>query len=452
MENTAEVLMKERKILNGFSKKSKKEKLEIVAGFFDYPDAYAEELKTYWHRDIQKQKLFEEFSENIISNYFLPYSVVPNFIINNKVYFIPMVTEESSVVAAAANSAKFWADKGGFVARILSENKIGQVHFIWRGDKQKLKKHMPQMRHQLIKGSSYLTTNMEKRGGGIFDIELVDMTDKLKDYFQLKATFKTADAMGANFINSCLEQFSVDFKKHLYENDDFEGQEKECEVVMSILSNYTPDCLVECYVETDVQNFRHMDDHMTALEFVKKFEKAVRIAQVDPHRATTHNKGIYNGIDAVAIASGNDFRSIEACGHTFAARSGQYSSLTDISINNDVFRYILKVPLSMGTIGGLTGLHPLAKRSLELLDHPASGELASITAAVGLANNFGALRSLVTKGIQIGHMKMHLLNILNQLDATDEEKKAAVEYYKNHKVSFSNVKKFLVTERGHRKN
>ncbi len=388
--------MKKKEILFGFSKRTKKEKLETVASYFNNPDEYREELKTYWHKDLKKQKLFEEFSENIITNYFLPYSVVPNFIIDGNIYFVPMVTEESSVVAAAANSAKFWSNKGGFQTSIISTIKVGQVHFNWKGNTEKLRSIMPELKSYLIRNTRHITENMDERGGGIADIELVDMTDKMEDYYQLKASFETKDAMGANFINSCLENFAVELKRFMANGPAFVGDEKKCKIIMSILSNYTPNCLIECYVECDIDMFSSIDDELTALEFVTKFEKAVRIAQIDTHRATTHNKGIYNGIDAVAIATGNDFRSIEACGHTYASRNGQYKSLTDVTINNNIFRYSLTVPLAMGTVGGLTSLHPMAKRSLELLGYPNALELTKITAAAGLANNFGAVKSLIT--------------------------------------------------------
>ncbi|MFP4370261.1 MAG: hydroxymethylglutaryl-CoA reductase, partial [Candidatus Kapaibacterium sp.] len=167
------------------------------------------------------------------------------------------------------------------------------------------------------------------------------------------------------------------------------------------------------------------------------------IAHIDVNRATTHNKGIFNGIDSVAIATGNDFRAIEASGHTYAARSGKYRSLTEVSLENGRFRYSLELPLALGTVGGLTSLHPLAKRSMEILGRPDAEELMKIAAVVGLANNFGAIKSLITKGIQTGHMKMHLMNILNYFGATIEEKKKAFEYFKNNKVSFANGSSFI---------
>lgn len=442
--NFAKILeMNNNQIISGFSKMNKNAKIELVASRFANPDDIVEELKSYWHENPQLQKLIDEFSENTITNFYFPLGIAPNFNINGKMFLVPMVIEESSVVAAASNGAKYWAPKGGFRAEVISTTKVGQVHFIWKGEIEKLQALFPQLKHELISGTKHLTENMENRGGGILDIELVDMTDKLEDYYQLKASFDTRDAMGANFINSCLEEFALILKEHFAENQYYTGSEKECQVIMSILSNYTPECLVKTEVECDINCLVHAGEIDDPEHFAWKFEKAVRIAQIDPHRATTHNKGIFNGIDAVALATGNDFRAIEAGGHTYAARDGKYRSLTDVDISNGKFRYSLTVPLSLGTVGGLTALHPMAKFSLNLLGNPSAEELMMIAASVGLANNFGALKSLVTKGIQVGHMKMHLLNILNSMDATAKEKALAVEYFSKHKVSHNSVKKFL---------
>lgn len=435
--------MMKNSIISGFSKMNKNAKIELVAHRFGNPDQIVEELKSYWHEDPAIQKLFDEFSENTISNFYFPLGIAPNFNINGKMYLVPMVIEESSVVAAASNSAKYWAPKGGFRSEVISTTKVGQVHFIWKGEVEKLQALFPSLRNELISGTKHITENMEKRGGGILDIELVDMTDQLDDYFQLKAKFDTRDAMGANFINSCLEEFALILKEHFAENEYYSGQEKECQVIMSILSNYTPECLVKTEVECDINCLRNAGDIDDPEHFAWKFEKAIRIAQIDPHRATTHNKGIFNGIDSVALATGNDFRAIEAGGHTYAARDGKYRSLTDIDVSNGRFRYTLTIPIALGTIGGLTSLHPLAKFSLQLLGNPSAEELMMIAASVGLANNFGAVKSLVTKGIQVGHMKMHLLNILNSFNATDKEKVLAVEHFSQHKVSHNSVNKFL---------
>nr|HQU41084.1 hypothetical protein [Chitinophagales bacterium] len=180
----------------------------------------------------------------------------------------------------------------------------------------------------------------------------------------------------------------------------------------------------------------------------KKFRTAVNIANVDVSRATTHNKGIFNGVDAVVLATGNDFRAIEACGHAYAARDGQYRSLSKVSIIDGIFRFEIELPLAVGTVGGLTRLHPLSKRSLEMLGNPGAKELMKIMASVGLAQNFAAVKALVTSGIQKGHMKMHLTNILRHFNATDLEIENALQYFADKTVSFSGVREYLVKVRG----
>ncbi len=435
--------MQKQQIRKGFSKLNKEQKIHLTTSYFENPAKAAAELKSFWHNDPDIQKKLDEFAENTISNFFFPYGIAPNFVINGNMYLVPMVIEESSVIAAASNAAKFWSERGGFHAEVLSMTKIGQVHFIWEGEAGKLRSAMPEIREKLIMETDHITENMRKRGGGILDIELIDMSDEIDNYFQLKASFETIDSMGANFINSCLEEFGLQLKRFLKEDKRFKGKEEDCEIVMAILSNYTPECLVKTWIECDIDEFDEMDRNMDAQQFARKFELAVRIAQADEYRATTHNKGVMNGIDAVVLATGNDFRAIEACAHTFAARDGKYTSLTDISIENGKFRYELTVPLAMGTVGGLTSLHPLAKFSLELLNNPGAEQLMMIAAAAGLANNFSAVKSLTTKGIQVGHMKMHLYNILNHIGVTRTEKEKAVDYFKDKKVSFSNVKEMV---------
>lgn len=433
--------------LEGFSKLSKAEKLRLVCSQFSDPETAESEFRSFWHTDAQVQKQLDEFSENTLTNFFFPYGVVPNVVINDRLYTVPMVIEESSVVAAAAKSAKFWSTRGGFRARVLGMEKIGQVHFIWHGPKEKIYHHFEELKKQFVAGTRHITANMEKRGGGILNIELVDMTAYEPGYYQVKATFDTRDSMGANFINSCLEEFAQILKDYFEETEGFEGEERKVTVIMSILSNYTPNCLVQVAVECPIEDLGQFDGGLSAREFARKFALAVKVATVDPHRATTHNKGIYNGIDAVVLATGNDFRAVEACGHTYAARDGRYRSLTRMESTDDVFRYVLEVPMALGVVGGLTRLHPMARRSLELLGNPSAEELMMIAAAIGMANNFAALKSLVTTGIQKGHMKMHLLNILNHFEATEEEKAEAIEYFKHNKVSFHAVRSFLVALR-----
>ena len=433
--------MKENQITTGFSRLDKDQKIDLVASKVADPKLFSDTLHASWHRDPATQKMIDEFSENTLGNYFFPYGVAPNFLINGKMYMVPLVIEESSVVAAASGAAKFWAERGGFHSEIIGLEKIGQVHFTWNGGHELLNRHFAEIQKQMFANTARITSNMMKRGGGILDIELVDMTDKIPDYYQVKATFDTRDSMGANFINSCLEEFADTLRDYSSGCADFSTF--SLQVIMSILSNYTPNCLVHTWVEGKITDGHQYDDLYTDREFVTRFETGVRIAQVDRYRATTHNKGIYNGIDAVVLATGNDFRAVEACGHAYASRNGDYSSLSKVEISGNTFRFSLEVPMALGTVGGLTHLHPLAKLSLELLGNPNAAELMMIASAAGLANNYSAVKSLVTKGIQKGHMKMHLLNILNVYQATDDEKKHAVEFFKHEKVSHSAVSGFL---------
>jgi hydroxymethylglutaryl-CoA reductase len=207
---------------------------------------------------------------------------------------------------------------------------------------------------------------------------------------------------------------------------------------MSILSNYVPNCVVRAEVSCPVSDLNE-DEGMSADEFADKFVRAVQIAKIEPYRAVTHNKGIMNGVDAVVLATGNDFRAIEAGVHAYAARKGSYSSLTDASIVNGVFKFWIELPLALGTVGGLTNLHPLVKLALEMLGKPSAKELMQIIAVAGLAQNFGAIRSLTTTGIQKGHMKMHLMNILNQMGATADEKIKVANFFNGKTVVHSEV-------------
>jgi len=425
-------------IISGFSKLSKTEKIEwLLDHHFVQKDIARTLVKTYWNTDEKLQQLHDEFIENTITNYYLPLGVVPNFIINERLYTIPMAIEESSVVAAASKAAKFWLDRGGFKAKVVSTTKVGQVHFTFNGNKEALAAFFNTVKPQLITDTKSITKNMERRGGGIIDIVLKDKTHLLDNYYQLHATFNTLDAMGANFINSCLEQFAKSLKREAAISLD-----GHLDITMCILSNYVPECLVKAEVSCKIEDLKSKDISNPEL-FAQKFKQAVRIAEVEPYRAVTHNKGIMNGIDAVVLATGNDFRAVEAGVHAYAAKDGLYKSLTHCSISNGIFKFWIEIPLALGTVGGLTRLHPLVKFALELLKHPSAKDLMQIVAVAGLAQNFAALKSLTTTGIQQGHMKMHLMNILNLLEANDSEKEYLIEYFKTNVVTHNSVSEAL---------
>jgi hydroxymethylglutaryl-CoA reductase len=432
--------MEERKTISGFSKLNKLGKIKwIVETFFKDPEVVMRELKSYWLKNEEQQKILDGFSENTISVFPMPFSVAPNFVINGRDYCVPMVIEESSVVAAASSAAKYWMSRGGFTAKVIDVIKLGQLHFNFSGTADRIALILSKYETYFRKKLKPYTQNMEARGGGILGFEL-KIFEEEPGYYQIMVSFDTRDSMGANFINTILEELALLLEAKI--KDEYAGL-YEYNTIMCILSNYTPDCVVEASVSCPVTELSSIAGGITPAEFADKFAQAIRIAEIDLYRATTHNKGIFNGIDSVVIATGNDFRAVESAGHTYASRDGQYRSLSHCSVEDGIFTFWLRVPLALGTVGGLTKLHPVAKRSLELLGNPNAAELMEIVACVGLAQNFGAVRSLVTTGIQRGHMKMHLSNVLNQLKATEQEFKLAVEHFSNEIVSHRSVKDFI---------
>jgi hydroxymethylglutaryl-CoA reductase len=429
--------------INGFSKLSKEKKIDWIAEtYFSEPEKATQLIKSYWNADEKLQQLHDDFIENTITNFYIPLGIAPNFLINGRYYTVPMAIEESSVVAAASKAAKYWAARGGFKTTVFNTEKIGQVHFIFNGDKTKLASFFTKIKSKFYDDTDATTANMQKRGGGIVDIILKDKTSVLENYYQLHATFQTKDSMGANFINSCLEQFAKTLKREAVRYADFTSEEKDVEVIMSILSNYVTNCIVRVEVSCPIADLAEKNI-TNPREFAEKMVKAIRIAEVEPYRAVTHNKGIMNGIDAVVLATGNDFRAVEAGIHAYASKDGQYTSLSHAKIENDVFSYWMEVPLALGTVGGLTSLHPMVKLALQMLENPSAAELMQVVAATGMAQNFAALRSLTTTGIQEGHMKMHLGNIINQFEASDEEREATENYFDRHPVSHMAVVSFI---------
>ena len=427
----------------GFSKLSRDEKISWVSkNFLNNSDEFESILNKYLNDDSDIQLIHNSLSENAVSNFHLPYSISPNFLINHKNYCIPLVTEESSVVAALSNSSKFWYDRGGFKSKVISKIKTGQVHFKYNGDGENLEKFINDNEHRLIESTDRITKKMRERGGGISKIKLINKSAELTSYYQLHIDFKTIDSMGANFINSCLEIISKKFHELLTDSPMFKESEKKIEIIMSILSNYTPECIVESSLECKIGDLGNIDG-MSPKEFALRFKDAFNIADIDVNRAVTHNKGIMNGVDAVLISTGNDFRAVEAGVHAFASSKGKYKSLSKCSIIDNIFRISLKIPLSVGTVGGITDIHPMVKLSLKLLKNPTSDDLMNIICCVGLAQNFAAVKSLVTTGIQKGHMKMHLINLLIKQNATKDQIDKSEEYFRNKEINSESVKDFL---------
>ncbi|WP_430812692.1 MULTISPECIES: hydroxymethylglutaryl-CoA reductase [unclassified Carboxylicivirga] len=433
-----------KELIRGFSKLSREDKVKRLIEQQKLAPQLAKVFEEYLHP--HQQHLFNDISENIISNYYLPFGVAPNFLINDELYMVPMVIEESSVVAAASKAAGFWAQHGGFKAEVIDSLKNGQIHFTWPGNialLNELRNEIMKLIHTVCRD---VTKNMRQRGGGIVDISFASIAN-MKDTHQALIKFNTADSMGANFINTCLETIAPHLIAYINKHDTL-SREGTATHIMSILSNYTPECLVSCRVSCAIEALQPYAAQYSAHEFAQRFKTAVDIATNDPYRAVTHNKGIFNGIDAVVLATGNDFRAVEAGAQAYAARKGQYASLTAIKLSDTHFEYTLTLPLALGTVGGLTNMHPLAKSALKILQNPSAEQLMKIAAAAGMANNFGALASLVTSGIQKGHMKLHLSNLLNTLAATHDEKRAAAKHFKDKVVSYAMVEQFLRAQRG----
>lgn len=426
----------------GFSKLTREEKTRLILEAFASDPQQAEQtILAYLNPDPVREELHEGFAENTLSNYYVPFGIAPNFRINDRMYAVPMAIEESSVVAALSKAAAFWSERGGFSARTIEMVKKGQIHLLYTGDKKKLTDFFLSAHRELLRACEPLTEKMRARGGGICKLELIDRTDAMDGYFQIDLSADTRDSMGANFINSVLETIAARFDELFTE----QNLPDKPEIIMSILSNYTPDCRVEASVQCPVE--RMAVDGFSGEDFCRRFTTAVRMANVSRERAVTHNKGIMNGVDGVILATGNDFRAVEACVHAYAARNGRYSSLSQAHVQDGVFHFSIELPLAVGTIGGLTRLHPLSALTMDLLGNPSADRLMEIAACVGLAQNFSAVRSLVTTGIQQGHMKMHLSNILRSLGATQQQHQAAKAFFEGRTVSHRAVEDFLKQHR-----
>ncbi|MBP5296158.1 MAG: hydroxymethylglutaryl-CoA reductase, degradative [Bacteriovoracaceae bacterium] len=405
-------------------------------------------LACFDHPDPLVQEVLEHFSENTLANFPLPYGIVPQMLINGREYWIPMVTEESSVVAAVSKSAKFWRQYGGFKTTVGPQIKLGHVHFLWQGDDEPLTQLFAQKKAALLQALQPHQTAMQARGGGVVDLALVDGRAKLEHYYQLALQVKTGDAMGANFINTLLEVLAQTWQTIVEDDSKKRQMASPLEIIMAILSNHTPQnwAMATATCPSAALGPTPEEGHRIA----RKIVCATEIAQQDIFRAATHNKGIMNGVDAVLLATGNDFRAVEAGAHCFAAQDGHYRGLSKAFLQGDQFTITLQLPLALGTVGGVTKLHPLAQTSLQILQNPNAAELMQIIAAVGLGQNFAALRALVSQGIHQGHMKMHLHNLLLLAGADPAERAAAGTYFAQHpaeKITPGAVAAFLARMR-----
>ena len=425
--------------ISGFSKYNRSQRIDFIVQNTDLNGSAADDFDDYNSPDENQQRIYSEMIENYVGNFPIPMGVVTNMLINGETFIVPFVTEESSVIAAASKAAKFWAERGGFRATVQGMVKKGQVHFTWNGKQQLIKELFQAISENILEATQVITESMRQRGGGITAVQLIDKTNELPDYYQVDVTFETVDAMGANFINTCLEKIS----SVLQNINELNSGEHKVEIIMAILSNYTPECLVRCWVECPVEKLEGWNKELSYKAFARKFKQSVDIANIDVSRAVTHNKGIFNGIDAVLLATGNDWRATSASAHAYASRKGRYAGLTTVRLTEKSFIYELELPLALGTVGGITGIHPMVKNSLAILKYPDTRKLMMIAAASGLASNFSAIASLITTGIQAGHMKMHLPNILNQLNVNSLESEIVRKYFSDKAISYNAVEEFI---------
>lgn len=368
--------------------------------------------------------------ENVIGTFSLPFSVVPNFIVNNKSYIVPMVTEEPSVVAACSNAAKIIAKGDGFKTIIHDRKMIGHVALYDVANYELAKNLVLENKDILLKTANEAYPSIVKRGGGACDIEVKILSEENITFLVVYLIVDTQEAMGANMLNTMLEAIKVVLEELTSGT-----------ALMAILSNYATHSLVTSRCEIP---FRNLGENGATIS--KRIDLASKFAKMDPYRAATHNKGIFNGIDSVVIASGNDWRAIEASAQSFAARNGRYEGLTTWSANFDKEVLIgeLTIPMPVASVGGSIGINPGVKIARALLNNPDAKTLASIITSVGLAQNFAALRALVSDGIQKGHMKLHAKSLALLAGATNENLDIVVEKLRKEKhMNLETAKKII---------
>ncbi len=338
--------------------------------------------------------------ENAIGVYALPLGVATNFLINGKDYLVPMVVEEPSVVAGLSNAARLFRDGGGFTTSSDEPVMIGQIQVLDLADVYVAAGTVMAQRLQLMAEANQVSSSIVEYGGGARDLQVRPIVDTpVGPMLIVHLLMDTRDAMGANTINTALEHIAP-----------FIEQATGGRVNLRILSNLADHRKVRA--EGRIPKKELATDKLSGEDAVQAIVEAGVFAEVDPYRAATHNKGIMNGVDAVVIATGNDWRAIEAGAHAFAARGGRYTSLTQWWQDDDGnLRGYIELPMAVGTVGGATRVHPAASAALKLLGVESARELAEVCAAVGLAQNLAAMRALATEGIQRGHMRLHARQI-----------------------------------------
>lgn len=397
---------------NGFSKKSYQERLELLKA----QALLSPEKQTSLEQDEQMSvAVADQLSENVVGTFSLPYSLVPEVLVNGQEYTVPYVTEEPSVVAAASYASKIIKRAGGFIAQVHKRQMIGQVALYQVADPEQAQEKITSKKAELLELANQAYPSIVKRGGGARDLHVEQIKGET-DFLVVYLHVDTQEAMGANMLNTMLEAL----KPVLEELS--QGQS-----LMGILSNYATDSLVTASCRIAFRYLSRQKDQ--GREIAEKMALASQFAQVDPYRAATHNKGIFNGIDAILIATGNDWRAIEAGAHAFASRDGCYQGLSRWTLDLDREELVgeMTLPMPVATKGGSIGLNPRVALSHELLGNPSAKSLAQLIVSVGLAQNFAALKALVSTGIQQGHMKLQAKSLALLAGASESEVAPLVE-------------------------
>jgi hydroxymethylglutaryl-CoA reductase len=389
--------------LKGFFKLDRGERIDALRAFTDLP---VDQTRILGQDGSLSFDLADLFIENAIGSYPLPLGIATNFKVNGRDFVLPMAVEESSVVAAASNAARWIYDSGGFEALCVDNLMIGQIQILDLPSEEFDHAELEILRHQkqLLELANQTHPRLVMRGGGARSLEVRKFPNAEIPFMVVHVLVDTRDAMGANLINTICEKLAPEIAI-------LSGGR----VGLRILSNLADRKIFKARVRVlpEVLQVKELTDEITGLEVARRIHEAAIFAWEDPYRATTHNKGIMNGVDPVAIATGNDWRAIESGCHAYAARTGQYRALSRWRMSSDKKRLEgeLEIPLQLGTVGGVTRLHPLAQLGLRILGNPSSIELGCLMACAGLASNLAALRALVTTGIQRGHMKLHAKNL-----------------------------------------
>ena len=389
--------------LPGFAKLSPTERIEALL---------KEGLLTWDEAQILKEQkglplsIADQLTENVLSTFDLPFSLAPYFLINGRDYVLPMVTEEPSVVAAASFAAKLIQRSGGFTTQVHQRQMIGEIALTDVTDVKMASKRILEDKETLLQLANEAYPSIVKRGGGARDLWVENKGNFLIVYLAVDPK----EAMGANMLNTMLEALTDRIQE-------LSGGQ----ALMAILSNLATRSLVSARCAIDFKVLSRNPEE--AIEIAHRMELASQLAQVDPYRAATHNKGIFNGIDALVLATGNDWRAIEAGAHAYAAQSGPYKGLSSWTSQPEEKKLYgeITLPMPVATKGGSIGLNPTVQVSHRLLGEPSAIELAGVIASLGLAQNFAALKALVTTGIQAGHMKLQARSLALLAGAKEEE-------------------------------